>query len=326
MEGLKKLSRDVYFGKVEEYTKAQGENAIRAKIEEAVGGEFNYKNFRKHKYDVFAILEEALEVAMGTVISNQFDRFAEVKDTAMGDKPEFEIKDRELYRVSRISAGNNDIRRQRNISRKLTMETDWYGVAIYEELEKFMAGNVDWADMINTVALSFVNHMGTKIYDAIFASYGSLSATYGINGALDEQKLLTLCSHVQAKTGKKPAIFGTASMLNKLTTIGLTRASEGMKDQLNQFGYVGKFMSYDALELPQAHKPGTDAFAIDNNFLLVVPNDEKIVKVLLEGEAIMVETADAGDRNDMQLEYQLQRKFGISILMANFYGIYTVTA
>lgn len=323
MTDLQRLSLDVYNGVNVNFNEVSGEDAIRNAITDAVGGEFNYKNFRENKYRVFSILEEALDVTLGIVITNQFDNLAEVKNVATGDKISFKVSDQSLFRVARIAGGNNDLRRQKLLNKRFTVDTDKYGVKIYEELDMFIAGRIDWSSMIDRVAQSFANFMGTKIYEAIAKSYSSLNQTYGVTGTFDDDALFDMVQHVEAKSGKKAVIMGTRKALRTVTK-GLN-LSDSMKDDLNKVGYLTTVAGTDLYLLPQAHKIGTDEFLVDDNMLIVVPQDEKLVKVVVEGEALMLETAEAGDRNDQQMEYQLQKSFGVGVIQSAVYGIYKIT-
>lgn len=317
---LQRLALDVYQGKNVMFNEVSGEQAIRNMIIEAVGGEFNYKNFRENKYRVFAIIEEALDVTLGVVITNQFDNLADVRNVATGEKLSFRVEDNSLFRVARIASGTNDLRRQKLLNKRFSVDTDWYGVKIYAELEMFVAGLVDFASMVNRVALSFANFMGTRIYEAIAKSYSALNATYGVAGTYNEDALFDMIQHVEAKAGKKAVVMGTKKALRNVSKDLLL--SDGMKDQLNKVGYIGTFAGTDLILLPQAHRVGTDEFMVDDKMLLVVPQGEKIVKVVVEGDALMVETADAGARNDQQMEYMLQKKFGVAVMQSAVYGIY----
>lgn len=322
MTDLQRLALDVYQGKAVMFNEVSGEDAIRNMLVEAVGGEFNYKNFRENKYRVFSIIEEALDSTLGVVITNQFDNLAEVRNVATGEQLSFRVEDNSLFRVARIAGGTNDLRRQKLLNKRFTVDTDYFGVKIYAELEMFVAGKVDFAGMVNRVSLSFANDLGVRIYEAIAKSYSALNSTYGVTGTLSDDALFDMVQHVEAKSGQKAVIFGTKKALRKVSqTLNL---SDGMKEKMNHVGYIDTVSGTDLFLLPQAHKIGTDEFMVDDNMLLVIPQNEKIVKIVIEGESLMVETAGAGDRNDQQMEYQLQKKLGLGVMQSAIYGIYKI--
>lgn len=323
MTDLQRLALDVYQGKTVMFNEVSGEDALRNMLCEAVGGEFNYKNFRANKYKVFSIIEEALDVTLGVVITTQFDNLADVRNVALGDKISFKVEDNSLFRVARIAGGNNDLRRQKLLNKRFSVDTDKFGVKIYEELDMFVAGRTDWGKMVNRVADSFANFVGTKIYEAIAKSYDALNSTYAVKGTYSEDALFDMVQHVEAKSGKRAVIFGTKKALRKVSKELMM--SDSMKEQFNKVGYIGTVSGTDLFLLPQAHQVGTDKFLVDDDMLLVIPQSEKIVKVVVEGDATMIETADAGDRNDQQMEYQIQKTMGIGVMQSAVYGIYKMS-
>ncbi len=318
---LQKLALDTYNGSVEKYSKVEAEHAIRNAIVDACGGEWNYFSFNKNKWDVYQIMSEVLSVGLGELLIGKFDNFAEVRDTELGDTVEFIVEDKSLFRVATIADGNIDIRKQKLYNGKLAITTEKLAIKIYEEFDRFIAGRIDWATMIDRVQLSYAHEVSVRIYNAIYGSYDTLVAPYQVSGTFDETKLLDAIAHVEASTGQKAVVFGTKRALAKITTAD---TSEGMKDKLNVLGHYGMFRGTDLLELPQAHKPGTNDFAVADDFLLVVPNGEKIVKVILEGDVYIYDT-EAGARNDEQIEFFFGRKVGIGVLKADNYAIYKLS-
>lgn len=325
MTDLARLSLDVYQGKNVMFNEVSGEDALRNAINEACGGAFNYKTFRENKYKVFSIVEEVLDDTLGVIITTQFDNLADVKNVAVGEKPVFRVNDPSLFRVARIAGGTNDLRRQKILNRKFEVDTDYFGAKLYAELEMFIAGLVPWTDMVNRLTLSFANDLGVRIYEAISGSYTALNSTYGVTGAYNEDVLFDMVQHVEAKAGgRKAVVMGTKKALRKVAKDIVM--SDGMKEKFNQVGYIGNVGGTDLIVLPQAHKVGSDEFFVDDNMLLVVPAQEKLVKIVVEGEAQMIEIADAGTRNDQQMEYQIQKKFGVGVMQSAIYGIYKITA
>lgn len=321
MSDLQQLSFDIYTGQVKKYSATEAENVIRKAIVDACGGEWNFYNFQKNKWDVYAIISETLSVGLGTILVDQFNQFADVHDTSLGDQLTFDIEDNSLFRVATIANGNTDIRRQKLYGKKLTIETEKLAIKIYTELDLFLSGRVNWTTMVNRVMLSYSNDIGTRIYNAIYASYSSLVAPYAESGVFAEDTLASMIAHVQAGAGQTPIVYGTKKALGKITN---STPSERMKDELNLMGHYGYFEGTALLELPQAHKPGTTNFAVADDFLLVVPNSEKIIKIVLEGDTYVYDTP-AGVRNDEQIEFFFGRKAGVAALTSNVYGMYKLS-
>lgn len=322
---LQKLGLDTYKGSVEKYSVKEAEGAIRNAILDVCGGEWNMYSFMDNKGKVFQIMAEVLTVATGSLAEESFGQFTETKNTAMGDTPEFIVQDNSLFRVSTIASGTNDLRRQKLYDRTLQLSAFKLGVKIYTEFDLFMSGRVNWTEMVNRVAKSFNHQVAVLVYKAIYDSYSALTAPYQVNGVYQKEKLVDAIAHVESETGQKVKIYGTKKSLSKVldaTTVSIL--SEDRKNQILDFGYLKDFEGTPMIELPQGHIAGTNDFAIDDSFLLIVPDGEKIVKLLFEGDAYVAESTDAGARNDQQLEYLFGRKLGLGVLKSDIYSIYRI--
>jgi len=318
---LQKLALDTYKGSVEKYSKIEAEDAIRNALTEACGGEWNFYSFQANKWSVYQVMAEVLSVSVGETLIGKFDGFAEVKDTELGDTSEFLIEDKNLFRVATVADGNTDIRRQKLYNGKMTVATEKLAIKIYSELDQFISGRINWVEMVDRVQLSYAHEIALRIYNAIYGSYNTLTAPYQITGAFEETKLIDAIAHVEASTGQTAIVFGTKKALAKIVT---AKESDGMKDTLNVLGHYGMFKGTDLMELPQAHTPGTNVFAVADDFLIVIPNGEKIVKIILEGNAYVYDT-EAGARNDEQIEFFFGRKVGVGVLKTDNYAIYKIT-
>ena len=317
---LQKLSLDVYNGAVTKFSVEAGNDALREAINEACGGKFDYYGYLDNKGKVFAIVAETLSIGLGQILVDQFNGFAETHDIALGDKQEFIVQDDGLFRVAQISTGNWDIRRQTIYNRRLAIATYQLGIKIYTDLELFQAGRIDWSNMVDRVQRSYAHEIGVKIYEAVYGAYDQLSAPYKVSGTWSEDDLLDAIAHVEAETGQKAVVYGTAKGLRNITSATVT---QDMNNTLHELGHYGKFYSTELRLLPQAHTVGGSTFAVNDSFLLVIPDGEKFVKIVLEGDATVFET-EAGTRSDMQMEFFFGRKVGIGVLVAKNFAIYRI--
>jgi len=319
-----KLAIDVYKGQgdVAKYSRADAMEVLRKELIAANGGseKLTPKSFRNNP-QLFAILEEALDILVEEGLKGQFDTFVETVVVDHGDTKVFTIEENRLFDVAIISDGNGDLRRDRLDTGELTVKTFIMGVAVYEELSRLLAGRQDFAKLVDNVARSYENKVQELIYKAVYNSYDQLGSTYAVSGTFSETKLDELIAHVEAATGMSAMILGTKSALAK---INYGVESEKAKQEKNDFGYYGSFHGTPMMVIKQAHKPGTDEFAIDNGFILVVPQTpDKFVKLVLEGDSMIIE-GDGTNRKDLQREYTFIKKAGVAVLSASKYGIYRI--
>lgn len=323
---LRQLSIDLYNNKNLMFNDISGDQAMRNMIAEALGqetaGTIDYYAWEDNKNKVFQILSIAIDAVLPTILTNQFDTLADVRSVAMGDKPKFDIEDNSLLRVGLVASGNQDLQRQQLLGSSFTVETDWYGAKVYAEFERFLAGEINWQTYIDRIGLSFNNKMQHQIYDAFTKSYDGLRATRKVAGAYDEDKLTDLAEVISiASGGKGVAVYGTRSALR--TVSKGADLSSNMKDEMNKVGYLGTVGGLDLIAIPQAFKAGKEEFALDNKSLLVLPQGEKIVSVVLEGQAI-VSDKDPMTNNSLQKEFLTLKKYGVQVAQASVYGMYNL--
>ncbi|EOO11470.1 hypothetical protein [Bacillus cereus] len=323
MNAIVKLGIDLYHNRVSNYTATEAQEVLRKEMLEKIGcedGKFSYKKFRKNKNDLFELIEETLEVLVSEGLEEQFSGFAEIRNLKMGDTNVFKVPSNHMFKISTTADGHGNHRRQRLIDdSEFTVTPVTYQVKVYEELHRFLAGRVDWSELVNAISKSFVVKLRNDVYEAVYNSYDQLKAPYQRSGNFELDTLTDIVSHVETATDSEAIVLGTKKALSKIAPALL---SDRMKDEFNATGFFGRIAGIELREIPQSHKIGTHEFAIDDNFLMVVPTSiDKFVKIVNEGEAIIMET-EAGKNADQTAEYDFIMKQGISVMSSTHYGIY----
>ncbi|MFA5559528.1 MAG: hypothetical protein WDA59_08805 [Methanofastidiosum sp.] len=314
------LAVDIYENKLGNYSKEDATQALREEFIKICGTDkIDRRALRRHSAAIFEIIEETLDVLVGRKIESAFKDNAEYRNVAWGDSPRFILKNPNLFKVALVSDGTQNLRRQRLDDGSLTVTTYTRGIKIYEEFYRFLAGRIDWSDMVNKVADSYTNEIYTQVYNAIYNSYDGLTSTYAKTGAFNDSTMRTLIEHVEAANNASAAIYGTKNALGKVET---AQISESMKDVYSSQGFYGSFYGTPMRKIQQSHTNGTETFAVNENFLIILPEgDERIVKIVDEGDSIILETPSS-ENQDLSMEYTFLRKSGIGVLTAAKYGIY----
>lgn len=308
------------------YSQADASETIRGAMIELFGTErIDYKTFRRHKVEIFEFIEETITPVVHTRLEDTFNRFAEFRSIPYGDANRFNVPSNELFRVAAIAEGSGNIRRKRLEGADFDVETQSLAVGMYEELARFLAGRVDWATYIDTLIRSFERDIAVRISNALYGAYDSLSAPYqaSVSGGDIKEQVLEVAAHVEAEHGSV-VILGTRSALAKLQPEYYSDAQAGRR---NEVGYFGVVDGYDVMAIPQYHKSGTNEFGVDNDTLLILPQaDEKLVKVVLEGNALVLEVAgDSDAREDLQMQYDVIQRAGVAALTARKFGMVKLT-
>lgn len=324
-----KTAIDAIKGNYGEFSKGDTSEALRKAFIEMNGGseKISPKTFVRGSA-LFALVEEIIPVIIeeGLKDDNPIFKLVEYRNIAAGDVNEFYTEGKAIFTVAEIANGVLGARRQRLADgQKITVNTSMKMVKVYENLGRLLAGRITFDKFVNGVADSFKKQI---LADAYAAVNGIASTTAGLNdnyvksGSFDEDTLIDLISRVEAATGKTAIIYGTKAALRKVTTASV---SDSAKEDMYSIGHYGKFNGTEMVMLKQALKPGTDTFILNDSKIFVVASDEAPVKVVNEGEGIMLEK-QANETNDLTQEYVYGQAFGTGVICGDKIGVYTISA
>lgn len=167
-----------------------------------------------------------------------------------------------------------------------------------------------------------VKEVKEEIYRTVLTNFreGGAGTIYRqtISGGVPTEKdVLTMAKHLEAKTGAKVVIYGSALALSNLDIKYQDNESNAIR---NNQGFYGKVAGVEAVEIPPMHEIGTDEFIFEDDAILFLPQTgDKMVKVVNEGEAFIMD-GDALNRVDLQTEYLLTQKMGIAVVPSSKFG------
>lgn len=333
MNDFTKLMIDTGKGSVEQYSVASGNEAIRKRfstilgIEQGTKGKQLRKAMRKHKVEVYEIIEETLTslISTGWGDNEFFQTLVEERNLEDGDQNSFYTVDDAVLTVSKFSGNHHDLDRVKlNMGEEYSIKTSWYGVKVFEEWERFMAGKIDWASFINKLYES----LNYKVSDMLFSTFAGLSletGTYVGSGALDDSTpILALAEKLEAKTRKPIMFVGTKTALSKLDKLSQNWASNSMKDEKNLNGFLGNFMGYPTMAISQTMRPD-ESLVYSNDVIYLIPmGDDKPIKYVNEGDIQYKEVSDGTSNRDQTIEAEVQVKMGFAWVAGTSYGAYNI--
>ena len=324
-----KLALDAMKGRVAgNFSDHDTSESIREALIEANGGSttINMKTFHRGNA-LFDLIEELMPhiIEEGLTGDEMFFELVDYRNTAEGDAIEFVAEDNSEFIMSELANGTQALRRQRlDAGESVVVKTTPYGVRVYEELRRLMAGRVDFNTFIDKVSKAAIKAQRNAIHAAfngISAATAGLNSTYVISGTYSEDDLMELGKQVEAKTGMPAKIIGTKTALRKVTTAVV---SDEAKSDMYNVGYFGKWNGVPMIAMKQVHKEGPDSFMLDNNKLYVVAGDDKMIKFVNEGEGLIV-NGDPTSNQDLTQEYTYIQSWGIAVMVNSAMGIYTIT-
>lgn len=323
---FKRLLIDTGKGCPIQYSVGEADQAIRKKFNEVLGTDENStvkerrRAYRMHKNEVFAIIEDVIdELLVSGWTDNPFFRdFVEVKNLADGDKNEFYVPDKSILTLSKFSGNHHDIIRQKlGMGSSFSLTTSWYGIKIYEEFERFMAGRIDWPAFVQKLYEAVDRKINDMLYQAFLGLDEIVPAAYTFSGDITEATLLNRVEMVEtANGGKEVVIAGPRTALSKITALtNATMWSSEMKNERNTTGQLGVWNGIRLMRVPQVFELNTRTFAYPENKFYVLPmTDNKPIKLVYEGDSYFTESTDYTARKDMTIEAEYMTKFGIGTI------------
>lgn len=322
VQEVRDMAYDLYKGRTANFDKETANNAIRNIILEAAGcaEKWDMYKFMDNKYKVFAIMKEILTPVVAEAVNNRFDAWVDIEDIALGDTKEFEVLNMDLFEIGYVADGTSELRRQKLVNGKLAMTQFQLGAKIYTEFDDFRRGRVDFAQMIDRLALSLEAKIAEIIVKGVEQAYNKKGAFTNTAGAFDKGAMLEIVQKVEAKAGQEAVIYGTKVALANLVEKGEFVAESDL-DEIKQAGHVRMWHGCKIVEIPQFINRA-DELSLNDNLLYVIPNGTKIVKLLFEGDVDVIEVADPAVRKDMQFEYMFMRRLQMGIAKSSVYGVY----
>lgn len=322
---LIKLAVDGYKGHVAgDYSVNDTQEALRKALVEANGGstKLDIKAIRDGRCNgVFAIIEELVNVIHEEGLKGDefFMNMVEDRNLSLGDTNKFHIERECLFAVADIAEGTQGVRRQRiEAGQDITINTQLRAIKIYEEVNRILAGRIDFNKFVDLVGKSFTKQELDATYDAFVGMFKKLKAPYTETGSFDEDKLLELIDHVEASTGETAVIVGTRKALRKIKTAVV---SDSAKEEMYAMGHFGRFNGTELVAVKQRHKSGTDDFILDDNVLYVFAGDTKPIKRVTEGDVTMLMGTPMNNA-DMSQEFLMMKRTGIAIVFDRDFGAY----
>lgn len=300
------------------------------------------KAVRRHQVDLFEIIEEVLPklIITGWDSDPFFMEYVEVKNLALGDTNSFVTEDDTTLIVNRLSGGHWDIKRQRlGRGQEYSVETEWYGLGIYAEFERLLAGYENWSAFINKISEAFTVYINNKLFAATMGAISNLPNAARFHKTLSfaaadasRDSIMELTEDIQLFTGQDVAILGTMPALAKLRRLeDVNWISAEAKTELFRTGRLGTFMGIRLIELRQALDPKTYNRMVNPSAdtLLFMPtgsnNNNKFIKLVYEGDARILHVQDETTLQDMTYEYKYQQKLGLSTVFGYQFGVVTIT-
>lgn len=308
---------------------AERDEILREELLNMLGMEkYDSKAFRRamrsHSDIVFNIIEDVIEqnIQDGEKEVDAFWlSFVEERNLALGDTNEFYIEGENALEVAEFSGSHFDIRRQRiDVGQKFGVSMRNFGIKVYEFVERVAAGRVTFNQFVALISEALLKEKVNLVVSTLTLALKGLPTPYLFTGAYDAEKILETVAHVEASTGQKARIVGTRVALRKLQDMQYIAYSDDMKNTLNNKGVLPIWQGVECVELPQVHKKGEDVFILPNDELYILTGNDKLVKLVTEGQVEVLDTSDAPENRDRTIEHTVIYKMGAEVVYNKMMG------
>ena len=304
-------------------------------LNETLRNEFNelagtYSQYRENKNLIFSIIEEVINEVLPKKVEQQYAQFAEVRTFAQGDKPIFRRKlgsnKRAKQFITRVGlAGIYEVFKLSKAEESFEVRTSAIGGAAQIGFEEFLDGRVDFAEVTRIVMEGMDELVYKEIAHALKASINQLPPANRVAAAGFDEAAFDRLLTIAAAYGT-PTIYCTYEFAVKMIPQEAWRYTEAMKDELWRTGRLASYKNHKVVILEQGFEDETNSRkVIDPGYAWIIPSgaDSKPVKVAFEGDTIVDEFDNPGDRSR---DMHVYKKVGVVCMLANNICAYVDTS
>jgi hypothetical protein len=302
-------------------------NALNAYFQE-ISGSDSVRALRYNSREIFAIIDEVIDEVVPAQIQDMTAQFAEVRRFARNEKVEFVIpttygSTRRQYTAVRRSARGGVYRAYRLDGKVLDMEMYPWAVAYAVTLEDLLTGQRTIAELLSIITNAWVERIFRDVVDALFTAAAAAPAANQNTGSTFSPADLDDIIEVVGAYGN-PFIFGFRKSVAKIINVTLTNAGGAVMadlDDIRRQGFVQIYKGVPVVMMPDYFldlNNTTFVFAQYKDTLLVLPANERPVKVAFKGEGYTQEIQQATGG----VEYQNHQIVGMTVLFNNHIGSY----
>ena len=306
------------------YSYSELQDTLREEFKELAG---TYSLYRENKNTIFALLEQTIDDVLPQKVMQNYSQFADIKTFAQGDKPIFTQKITTASRtrakqfIGKVGlAGLYEVFKLDGQSYEVT--TNAIGGAAQIGFEEWLDGRVDFADVLDIVMEGLDECIYVEIEKQLSGAVASInpnnytSQTGFVEAAFD--KLLS-----KADSYGKSAIYCTYEFAATMIPQDGHWASEEMKNQKWNNGYLGSYKGHQVIVLAQSWEPNAagpnGTRVINPGYAYIIPvGSEKPVKIAFEGQTIV----DEYTNYDRSREVQIYKKVGVRAVFSQAICVY----
>lgn len=340
------LGREIYDANGNVISKAEANDKVRSFCLDIleIGDNKDYKTIKRgwedHHKEWFRVIEDTVDnvIEVGIQENEWFEDLVERKTLNYYDRQDFYIDTDSILAVAKAGVSHHTHPLQRlGKGRTISITPDLYVVKVGADINRYITGQEDWARLVNAIAIAFMKKIQSEVYAAVdtaaallpvggtgFVNTGTLSAA--TKSAFDE----IIANVGDANDHAEVVIMGTKTALQKLNALGdVNWISNLAKDSVYNTGRMGLYEGTRLVEIPNRFEDRTLTTKVfSDKKLLIVPiigNAGKFVKVIDEGTVEFTHTERDEKYTSDLMTAEVQRRFGVGVVIGHQFGQWTIT-
>lgn len=341
------MHRDIYDEDGNRVTKQDAEAKLHSLVmnlfeleEKYTPREYN-RAMDAHEKEFFQIIEETVDeyIAWGMRENEVFNQLVNAKSRALGQDNLFWVpQDDIILSVNTVGTSHSDYSLQQlGMGKSYSVSVQRYGAAVGMELNAYMAGQVAWDKLVETLAKSFAMKQQTEIYNLVQSAASKLPVTTGFIGtgafsATTKDAVDEIIGNVSAANdGAQVVAVGTHNALKQFTKLGdVSWASAQAKQDIYDMGRLGQYEGTELLAVQNRFKDATltDKIFDDKKILFLAKGvDNKLIDFYTYGETEVNEITEKYEQNgryDHIGKYQMEMSWGMDVRISRMFGEWTL--
>jgi hypothetical protein len=242
------------------------------------------------KWATFAVISAVVDMILPETIIDSIGVYSEVRTIGWGDSGAFDVSPRDLFVVSKAGRSKRTTELHKQFKGQVTVIPEPREMTVFVSLMKVLAGKESLADFVVKMTRSFETALAVDVYNAFYTAMDALDSTADTGllvAGYTQEEFVRLSQTVAAWNGGARAVaIGTQRALANILPSNANYRYDFQSDYV-RVGYLRDFQGTDIMVLPQVADWQTP-FGLklsDSRIWLVSPSSQKIVKVVLEGNA-----------------------------------------
>lgn len=284
--------------------------------------------YRENQNLIFALMEETIDAVLPKKVLETYGQFAEVKQYNQGEKAIFvqrvtaASRRRAKQFITKVGlAGVYEVFKLDGTTLELPMTA--IGGACQISFEEFLDGRIDMSDVLDIVMEALDEMIYKLIAEALEATVDSLQTANKTSYAgFDEAEMDKLIA--VADSYGHSAIYCTYEFAAAMLPADAQWASDAMKAQKWNNGYIANYKGHNVIVLPQSFEDETNTVKVlDPSKAYVIPvGAEKPIKVAFEGQTHVREE----EGHDWSKTIHVYKKVGVGAIVSNNICVYENTS